>query len=82
MSETPINEILCTILEMMKAQALYLRRQHGWLIAVAETIESNPEMCVRLKQHPFYDQGLAPELRSIGETHQHIDGLIQKLKGQ
>lgn len=36
------NAVLCSILEMMKEQFVYSHRLHGWIIAVAETLEKHP----------------------------------------
>jgi hypothetical protein len=75
------NEPLISILQMLRQQAIYLHRQHGWIVALAETVRQNPETARILEQHPFYDQGPASEIRSSAETLQIIDGIIQQLKG-
>ncbi len=53
MSDRETNGALIAILEILKQEAVYLQRQHGWLIAVAETIEQNPEFASLLKAAPF-----------------------------
>jgi hypothetical protein len=76
------NQALCFILEMQKQQALYLDRLHGWIIAIAETLAKQPDLVEHLKQHPFYDQGPLPSLRSTDEMIRNIDALIQQLRLQ
>ena len=80
MGDLPTNEVLRSILEMLKQQALYLRLQHGWLIAVAETIEKHPQLGADLKQHSFYDQGPQSALQRIDVMIGNIDALIRQLK--
>jgi hypothetical protein len=80
MSDLETNGALIAILEILKQEAEYLHRQHGWLIAVAETIEKHPEFASRLKEHPFYDPTPRPSLNKITELTQKIDTLIQQLK--
>jgi hypothetical protein len=75
------NEVLVSILEMLRTQALYLHIQHGWLIAVAETIEKHPQLVEELKRHPFYDQGPQPALRNTDVMIGNINALIAQLKG-
>jgi hypothetical protein len=75
------NEVLISILEMLRQQAIYLHRQHGWVIAVAETLRQNPEMAKSLEQHPFYDQGPRQDIQTTDATIRNIDALIQQLKG-
>jgi hypothetical protein len=81
MADQETNEILRFILESLKQQAIFLDRQYRWIIALAETIEGNAELEAKLKQHPSYDLGPEPRLRSIGVMTQNIDAVIQKLKG-
>ena len=80
MNDLATNGALISILEILKQEAEYLHRQHGWLIAVAETIEKHPEFASRLKEHPFYDPTPRPALNKITELTQKIDTLIQQLK--
>jgi hypothetical protein len=75
------NQVLVTILEMLKRQAIYLHRQHGWITALAGAMAADPELESRLKQQPFYDQGPAPFLQTVDVMIQNIDALIQRLKG-
>jgi hypothetical protein len=51
------KEVLISTLELVRDQAAYLHRQHGWIIAVSETIEKYPDLAAELKRHPFFDQG-------------------------
>jgi hypothetical protein len=80
MIEPEAKQVLRSTLEMLKQQAIYTHRLHGWLIAVAETIAKQPDLAPRLKQHPLYDQGPAPYIQTIDTTTQNIDALIQRLK--
>jgi hypothetical protein len=80
MSDRETNGTLIAILEILKQEAEYLHRQHGWLIAVAETIEKHPEFASLLKEHPFYDSTPRPSLQKIAVLTQKIDTLIQQLK--
>ena len=80
MSDRETNGALIAILEILKQEAEYLHRQHGWLIAVAETIEKHPEFASLLQQHPFYDSSPRPALQKIAGLTGKIDALIQQLK--
>ena len=80
MSDRETNGALIAILEILKQEAVYLQRQHGWLIAVAETIEKNPEFASLLKQHPFYDSTPRPSFQKVAGLTEKIDALIQQLK--
>jgi hypothetical protein len=82
MRNDPKNEVLIAVLEVLKEQTIYLHRQHGWLIAVAETVETNPELVAHLKQHPLYDQGPRPDIHITQRLTQKLDALIQQLKLQ
>lgn len=82
MSELDTGEVLCSILEMVRDLHVYSRRQHGWIIALAETIEKDDELRSALERHPLYDQGSAPSLRSIDVMIRNVDALIQKLRDQ
>ena len=73
------NAVLCSILEMMKEQFVYSHRLHGWIIAVAETLEKHPDLAAELLRHPFYDQGPAPFLQTSDVRLQNIDALIRQL---
>jgi hypothetical protein len=63
-------------------QAIYLHRQHGWIIAVAEAVEKHPDLASHLKQHPFYDQGPRQDIDKTLSLIRNIDELIQQLKRQ
>jgi len=80
MSDLETNGALIAILEILKQEAVYLHRQHGWLIAVAETIEQHPEFASLLKQHPFYDPTPRPSLQKVDALTRNIDALTQQLK--
>jgi hypothetical protein len=80
MTALPTQQVLVSILEMMKQQAIYLHRQHGWLIAVAEAVENNPDLLPYLKQHPFYDLGPRPDVQITQSMIANIDALIQQLR--
>ena len=78
MSDRETNGALIAILEILKQEAVYLQRQHGW--PVAETIEQNPEFASLLKQHPFYDSTPRPSFQKVAGLTEKIDELIQQLK--
>ena len=65
MSDRETNGALIAILEILKQEAVYLQHQHGWLIAVAETIENHPEFASLLKQHPFTLPSLARPFKKL-----------------
>jgi hypothetical protein len=81
MTQLETNEVLRSILEMLKQQAIHLNRHYGWLVAVADTLQKDPKLAEHLKQHPFYDQGPAPTLQRNDDAIQNIDALIRQLKG-
>jgi len=74
------KQVLCSILEMLKDQAIYLHRQHGWLMAVADTVETNADLDAFLKKHPFYRQAPRRDEQRTNEMIQKVDALIQLLK--
>lgn len=79
--DLPVNEVLVAILEMLKQQALYLHRQHGWMISVADTLrESSADLEKKLEQHPFYDQGPRQDVQITNVMIQNIDALIRQLR--
>jgi hypothetical protein len=80
MADLPTNEVLRSILEMLKQQTIYLHRQHGWMIALAEAIGKDSALADELKQHPFYDQGPRQDEQITRVMLQNIDALIQQLK--
>jgi hypothetical protein len=73
------KEILSSILQMMREQAIYLHRQHGWLISVTETIQKQPDLAAHLKAHPYADLGPRPDVQITDDAIRRIDALIQKL---
>ena len=74
------KEVLISILGMLKNEAQYLHRQHGWMIALADTVRMLPEAKTAVEQHPFYDQGPRPDVRITDAMIRNIDALIQRLK--
>jgi hypothetical protein len=80
MNHSEIENTLVFILEELKRQANYSHRLHGWVIAVAETIEQNAALLPLLKQHPLYDQGSDPSLPKTDALIQNIDAMIRRLK--
>jgi len=79
MTELQTKEVLRSILLMMKDQAVYLHRQHGWLIAVADTVETNSDLDAFLKKHPFYEQGPRPDIQKTQTMIENIDALLRQL---
>jgi hypothetical protein len=79
MPDQQTTDVLSAILEMMKQQAIYLHRLHGWLIAVADTVETNSELDAFLKKHPFYNLGPRPDVQITQSTIESIAELVQKL---
>jgi hypothetical protein len=75
-----VNQALLAILEMQKQQALVSGRLLGWGVAVADTLRKNPQFEAVLREHPYFDLGHQPTLRTIDEMIQNIDALIQQLK--
>lgn len=67
------------ILETLKQQATFIDRQYGWIVALAETMKSDPELEARLKQHPLYNLGPEPRLRNFAAFEHSIDALIRLL---
>ena len=82
MAHSETNAVLIPILETLKQQAIFLDRQHAWIIALAETLRTDARLETRLRQHPLYDLGLEPRLRPSGETIQKLDALIRQLSDQ
>lgn len=74
------KQVLIEVLETLKEQATYLHRQHGWVIAVSETIEQNPDFAAKLRTHPFFDQGPRPDTYITACFLEKADALIQRLK--
>jgi hypothetical protein len=81
MSATPVNEVLISILQVLRTQTVYLDRQHGWLIAVADTLRSvSDDVAEDLEQHAFYDQGPRQDVRITQNMIETIDALISQLR--
>ena len=80
MSDKELKEILRSSLEMLRTLCIYARRQHGWIIALAETIEKHDELRSELLHHPLYDQGHLPELQMLDDMSQRVEKLVQRLK--
>ncbi len=74
------NDVLCSILGMMRQQAEYLDRQHGWLVAVSETIEKHPDLVAELKNHPFHNQGPREDRQITNTMISNIDALLRQLR--
>ena len=79
MDERQQREMLRFILETLKQQAIFIDRQYSWIVALAETMKSDPELEARLKQHPLYDLGPEPRLRNFAAFEHSIDALIRLL---
>lgn len=81
MNDTEIKGTLRAVLEFLKLDVEYIHQQQGWIIAVAETIEKDPNLAAHLKRHPFYSPGPSPVLQNRFALIQRIDQLIEKLRG-
>ena len=79
-SDPQLNQVLVAILEILKQQSLYLDRQHRWLIALAESMQHEPDLGNALKRHTFYDLGPEPRIQNIDVTIQNIDALMRRLR--
>jgi hypothetical protein len=82
MNSEQTDAVLIEVLETLKEQAIYLHRQHGWMIAIAETVEKNPDLASHLKLHPFFDQGPRPDTYIAACFLEKVDALIRRLKNQ
>lgn len=80
MGDLPTNAVLCSILEMLKQQAILSERLLGWVVALGDTLRQIPALEERLKESPYYHQATKPPLHTIGEMIQNIDALIGQLK--
>jgi hypothetical protein len=81
MGAPPTTEVLISILEMLKRQADYLHRQHGWMIAIADTLRSaNDDLERTLVHHAFYDQGPRQDVEITYDMIRNIDALISQLR--
>jgi len=80
MTDVEMKEILRSILEMLKQQTLFLDRQQGWLIALADTIGKNPAAAESLKAHSFYRPNPQIAIDNIDVMLRKADALIQQLK--
>jgi hypothetical protein len=81
MPDFKTTEVLCSILGMMRQQAEYLDRQHGWLVAVSETIEKHPDLGTELTKHPFHNQGPREDRQITITMISNIDALLRQLRG-
>jgi hypothetical protein len=82
MEDGDIKEYLRGALVLLRAQAIDLDRHHRWICAIAETIATDAELGPLLTQHPLYDLGPAPSLRSIDDILLNIDAMLLRLKAQ
>jgi hypothetical protein len=79
MGETQTKEVLSAILEVLKQQAIYIDRQHRWIVALGDTIALKTDLDEFLKKHPFYDLGPRPDLDRTLDILRIIDGLKKQL---
>jgi hypothetical protein len=58
-----------------------MRRQHGWItaLAAAQSMENDPKAA--LEAHPLFDQGRDPSLLNLRSAVENLDVLIARLKG-
>ena len=80
MADEQANQVLLAILAMLKEQVIHSHRQHGWIIAVSETLEKHPEFAAELRAHPAFDQGPLPWIETTNDVIRRIDALIQRLR--
>jgi hypothetical protein len=76
------NAVLLAILEVLREQTIYLHRQHGWIMAIGDTVALKTDLDAFLKEHPFYRQAPRPDVDITADQIQKIDALIQRLKSQ
>ena len=77
-NQTETRTVIVSILQMLRSQAEYMHRQHGWMIAIAETLRDEG-LTEKLEQQPFYDQGPRPDVKITDTMIRNIDALIQEL---
>ena len=80
MTDLPMRQLLISILEAQKQQAILSARLLGWFLALSDTLRQDGEFEKQLKLHPFFDQGPAPSVHTTGAMIRHIDELISQLK--
>ena len=80
MPDQQTREVLSSILEMMKDQAIYLQRQRAWLTAIADTIASQPDLEASLKANPFFDLAPRRDEQIMHDAIPNIDALIRQLR--
>ena len=80
MPDLETNDVLRSILGMMRQQAEYLDRQHGWLVAVSERIEKHPDLGAEVKKHPFHNQGPREDRQITNTMISNIDALLRQLR--
>ena len=75
------NEVLCSILEMLKTagDSSEPPASPDGRSRLADAVGTDHIVGARLRAHPFYDQGRA-QLESTGVTIQNIDALIRQLR--
>ena len=81
MNDLETKDVLLLNLRMLRELAVYLHRQHGWMIALADAVRERPEMKQALEQHAFYGQGPRPDQQITDNMIRNIDLLIQRLTG-
>ena len=74
------KQVMVSMLEMLKLQAVLSDRLLGWGLAVADTLRKNPQFEALLREHPSFDQGHVPDLQTTGGMIRNIDALIRQLK--
>lgn len=80
MVDPETKEVLGSVLDMLKQQAILSGRLLGWVIALGDTLRQIPALEEKLKESPYYHQATKPPLHTIDEMIRNIDALAQKLK--
>lgn len=80
MIDPETKQVLCSVLEMLKQQAILSGRVLGWVVALGDTLRQIPALEEKLKESPYFHQATKPPLRTIDEMIQNIEALTQKLK--
>jgi hypothetical protein len=78
--DTETKEILRTVLEQQRAIVKYCRRQHEWISALTDTLQSDAALKPVLEAHSSFDLGRDPSLQMLSLAAENIDVLIQRLK--
>jgi hypothetical protein len=79
-ADLPTKDFLLSILEMLKKQCIYLHRQHGWMISVAEALRTDPALQAALEEQPFFHQAPREDVRITEQMVRDIDALIARLQ--